>query len=51
MAEMTGGEAVVQSLIKLGVDTIFGLPGVQNDYFFNALYDHREQIKDYTYPA
>ena len=42
---MTGGEAVVRSLIKLGVDTIFALPGVQNDHFFNALYDHRDQIR------
>jgi len=42
---MTGGEAVVRSLIKLGVDTIFGLPGVQNDNLFNALYDHRDEIR------
>ena len=42
---MTGGEAVVRSLIKLGVDTIFALPGVQNDNLFNALYDHRDQIR------
>ncbi|MEM7032338.1 MAG: thiamine pyrophosphate-dependent enzyme [Chloroflexota bacterium] len=42
---MTGGEAVVRSLIKLGTDTIFALPGVQNDHLFNALYDHRDQIR------
>ena len=42
---MTGGEAVVRSLIKLGVDTIFALPGAQNDHFFNALHDHQDQIR------
>lgn len=29
MAEMSGGQAVVQSLVREGVDVIFGLPGVQ----------------------
>ncbi|MGB1252644.1 MAG: thiamine pyrophosphate-dependent enzyme [Candidatus Promineifilaceae bacterium] len=43
--QMTGGEAVVRSLIALGVDTIFGLPGVQNDNLFNALYDNRDKIR------
>lgn len=42
---MTGGEAAVLSLHKLGVKTIFGLPGVQNDWFYNALYDHREKFR------
>jgi acetolactate synthase-1/2/3 large subunit len=42
---LTGGEAIVKSLIALGVDTIFALPGVQNDYLFNALHDHRDQIR------
>ena len=45
MAKVTGGEAVVKALLAQGVDTIFGLPGVQNDWLFNALYDHRDQIK------
>lgn len=35
----TGGEALVAALISHGIDTIFGLPGVQNDYFYNAVYD------------
>lgn len=42
---MTGGEAAVLSLHTLGVKTIFGLPGVQNDWFYNALYDHREKFR------
>jgi acetolactate synthase-1/2/3 large subunit len=36
---MTGGEAMVESLRRHGVDTIFGLPGVQLDGPFAALYD------------
>jgi acetolactate synthase-1/2/3 large subunit len=38
---MTGGQALVQSIVKQGVDTIFGLPGVQLDYAFDALFDAR----------
>jgi acetolactate synthase-1/2/3 large subunit len=45
MTILTGGEAIVKSLINHGVDTIFGLPGVQNDYFFNALYDEGDKIR------
>ena len=45
MQKMTGGEAVVQSLIAHGVDTLFGLPGVQNDWLYNALYDHQDRIR------
>ncbi|HXF64304.1 MAG TPA: thiamine pyrophosphate-dependent enzyme [Caldilineaceae bacterium] len=39
MAKLTGGEALVLALAAHGVETLFGLPGVQNDYFYNALYD------------
>lgn len=42
---MTGGEAVVKSLTRLGIDTIFGLPGVQNDWLYNAFYDHRDDFR------
>lgn len=45
MAKVTGGEAIVQSLIAHGVDTIFGLPGVQNDHLFNAFYDNRDKLR------
>ena len=41
----TGGQATVEALIAHGVDTLFGLPGVQNDWLFNALYDNRDQIR------
>src|SRR3546814_6632059 len=42
---MSGGEAVVRSLIANGIDTIFGLPGVQLDHFFNALQDHGNELR------
>ena len=48
MTKRTGGEAAVQSLIDHGVDTLFALPGIQNDYFFNALYDAGEQINTFV---
>lgn len=45
MPKLTGGEAIVKSLIAHGVETIFGLPGVQNDWFYNALYDEKDKIR------
>ncbi|MEM7126108.1 MAG: thiamine pyrophosphate-dependent enzyme [Chloroflexota bacterium] len=40
MTKVTGGEAIVHSLAQHGIDTLFALPGVQNDHFFNALFDY-----------
>lgn len=37
--KMTGGEAIVATILSHGIDTIFGLPGAQNDWFYNALFD------------
>ena len=34
--ELTGGEAIVQGLLAHGVDTVFGLPGVQIYGLFDA---------------
>lgn len=45
MAKLTGGEAIVKSLRAHGVTTVFGLPGVQNDYLYNALYDEGAAIQ------
>ena len=45
MARMTGGEAVRRALIAEGIDTLFVLPGVQNDAFFNALHDAGERLR------
>ncbi|HUI18444.1 MAG TPA: thiamine pyrophosphate-dependent enzyme [Alphaproteobacteria bacterium] len=45
MTRMTGGAAVVEMLRRHGIDTLFALPGVQNDALFAALYDAREAIR------
>ena len=45
MARMTGGRALVEMLTRHGVDTLFALPGVQNDALFVALYDAGEAIR------
>ena len=45
MTRMTGGQALVKSLKQYGVDTIFCIPGVQLDHFFNALYDEGNAIR------
>src|SRR5919106_2220274 len=44
MARMTGGEAVLRALVAQGIETLFVLPGVQNDAFFNALHDAGERL-------
>ena len=36
MPRMTGGEAIVDSLVRHGIDTVFGLPGVQTYGLFDA---------------
>jgi acetolactate synthase-1/2/3 large subunit len=45
MPRLTGGQALVESLKREGVDTVFGLPGVQLDWAFDALYANRDTIK------
>ena len=47
MARMTGGQALVQSILKNGIEVVFGLPGVQLDWAFDALYEAQDQIKVY----
>ncbi len=42
---MTGGQALVAALEGEGIDTIFGLPGVQLDGAFDALYDARDRVR------
>jgi acetolactate synthase-1/2/3 large subunit len=42
---MTGGAALVEMLRRHGVDTLFALPGVQNDALFVALYDAGDGIR------
>ncbi|MBC7634524.1 MAG: hypothetical protein H7251_02870 [Acetobacteraceae bacterium] len=45
MARMTGGEALVDGLLRHGVDTIFGLPGVQLYGLFDALGRNANRIR------
>jgi acetolactate synthase-1/2/3 large subunit len=45
MTKQTGGQAVVSALLNHNIHTLFGLPGVQNDWLYNALYDARDQIR------
>ncbi|MBI4642032.1 MAG: thiamine pyrophosphate-binding protein [Candidatus Tectomicrobia bacterium] len=39
MSQMTGGQAVVRSLVREGVEIVFGLPGVQVMGIFDAFYE------------
>ena len=41
----TGGEALVDSLIAHGVDTVFGLPGAQTYGLFDALHRAQSQVR------
>jgi len=43
---VTAARAAVEMLRAHGVDTIFCLPGVQNDFFFNALFDHNRSAPE-----
>ena len=45
MERMTTAQAVVGTLRRNGIDTIYCLPGVQNDPFFDALYDNTNAIR------
>ncbi|MGC1888843.1 MAG: thiamine pyrophosphate-binding protein, partial [Stellaceae bacterium] len=45
MTRMTGGGALVEMLRRNGVDTMFALPGVQNDALFVAFYDAGEALR------
>ena len=45
MPLMSGGDAVVKSLLGHGVSTIYCLPGVQSDHLFNAFFDAGDAIR------
>ena len=45
MPKMTGAEAIVATLRTHGVDTVFGLPGVQLDNLFDALHGARQSVR------
>ncbi len=43
--QMTGGQALAQSLKLEGIETIFALPGIQLDYAVDALWEERDHFK------
>ncbi|MCW5733136.1 MAG: hypothetical protein KIS73_03385 [Enhydrobacter sp.] len=45
IATLSTAQAVVSMLELNGIDTLFCLPGVQNDSFFDALYDRTNAIR------
>ena len=45
MARMTGGEAIVDGLLRHGVDTVFGLPGVQVYGLFDAFARNANRLR------
>jgi acetolactate synthase-1/2/3 large subunit len=47
VTRLTGGEALVRSLRAQGVEVVFGLPGVQLDWAFDALYAARDAVHLY----
>jgi acetolactate synthase I/II/III large subunit len=42
---MTSAEAVVATLIGHGLDTVYALPGVQNDLLFEALFKFSDRLR------
>ena len=45
MPRMTGGEAIVDGLIRHGIDTVFGLPGVQLYGLFDAFARNANRLR------
>jgi sulfopyruvate decarboxylase TPP-binding subunit len=42
---MTTAQAAVRTLAVNGIDTVYCLPGVQNNFLFDALYDEKDKIR------
>src|SRR5690349_17557180 len=45
MPTMTTAEAIVASLIAHRIDTLYALPGIQNDHLFDALFKSSDLIR------
>lgn len=43
--KVTGGQALVQQLVREGVTDVFGIPGVQLDWAVDALRQHSDRIR------
>ncbi|MEX2034081.1 MAG: thiamine pyrophosphate-dependent enzyme [Xanthobacteraceae bacterium] len=42
---MTAAEATVEAMLAHGIDTVYALPGVQNDFLFEALFAAQEKAQ------
>ncbi len=45
MSSLSGGEVVAQTLVANGIDTLFGIPGVQLDPIFAGLHDVQDKLR------
>ena len=45
MPSMTGGQAIVRSLLDHGVSNVFGIPGIQLDNLFDAFYERQNNLR------
>ena len=45
LKSLTAGQAIVDALIRNGVDCIFGIPGVHTYLLFDALHERRDEIR------
>ena len=45
MPKLNGAQAIVEGLLAHGVDTVFGIPGIQLDPLFDALYGCQDRIR------
>jgi acetolactate synthase I/II/III large subunit len=44
MAKMSGADALLEQVLRNGVDTIFGVPGGQLDHFFDSMYRSADRL-------
>nr|WP_294506417.1 thiamine pyrophosphate-dependent enzyme [uncultured Rhodopila sp.] len=45
MARLTTAEAVLETLLGHGIDTLFALPGVHNDHLFDAAHKAQDRLR------
>jgi acetolactate synthase I/II/III large subunit len=45
MPHMRTADAVIESLIRHGIDTLFALPGVHNDHLFDAAHRAQDRVR------
>ena len=45
MTQRTTAAILLDEMVQHGIDTLYCLPGVQNDDFFDTLYDYRDRIR------